>query len=114
MGKPGPNWATWTSKMNFLPKAFHSAKGAGSLSNLYTWLATNPMTTSNGELSSYTQVEMVILSLGLAMRDVWAVQFPGELANAPPPHIVKSPFTFNEYGQLSHRAENILNGYEGL
>jgi hypothetical protein len=72
------------------------------------------MTMSNGELSSYTQVEMVILALGLAMRDVWAVQFPGELAIAPPPHIADSPFTFNEFGQLSHRAENILNGYAAL
>src|SRR5712675_1151851 len=99
IGTPAPNWATWTSKRNFLPKTFHAAKGAGSISDLYKWLATDPLTTSEGELSSYTQVEVVILSLGLAMRDVWAVQFPEQLTNVPP-HILGSPIAFNEYGQL--------------
>lgn len=72
------------------------------------------MTTSASELSSYTQVEVVILTLGLVMCDVWVVQFPKQLPTVPPPHIVGSPITFNKYGQLSHYAQDILNGYEGL
>lgn len=113
VGAPPPKWATWTSKKHFLPKTLHAVKGAGSISALYTWLKGDPLTTSGDELSTYSQVESVILALGLAMRDVWAVQFPEQLTNVPP-HIISSPIPFNEYGQLSHHAEDLLNGYEGL
>jgi len=113
IGTPGPNWASWASNNRFLPKAFYRAQGAGSLSQLKSWLQSDPITTVDGSLASYSSVELVILAIGLAMRDLYVNQFPDGIPNIPV-HVINSRFEFHEYEQLSHNVEDLLNGYQHL
>lgn len=110
-GTPGPQWATWKSKNHYLPAAFHNVKGPGSLSHLKTWLQSDPLTTIDQSLVSYGRVEIVILAVGLAMRDVWVTQFPETFPDIPS-HVTDSPFEFHEYEQLSHNAADLLDGFQ--
>jgi hypothetical protein len=110
-GRPGPDWATWKSKNHYLPPTFYQVKGPGSLSQLHTWLRSDPITTDDRSLVSYKQLEHVVLAIGLAMRDIWITQFAETSPNLPT-HVTNSPFEFHEYEQLSHHAEDLINGFQ--
>jgi hypothetical protein len=62
-------------------------------------------------LVCYSRLETVILAVGLAMRDIWVNHFP-EMFTEIPAHVSNSCFEFQEYEQLSHHAEDLLNGYQ--
>jgi hypothetical protein len=105
-------WASWKSKLSYLPPAFHAIKGKGSFSDLMTWLAREPITTSAEKLASYQTIEFVALSIGLAMRDLSAIQFVDN--SVLPAHVVNSPLQFRQFETLSHLAENMTVGWDDL
>jgi hypothetical protein len=105
-------WASWKSKLSYLPPAFHAKKGKGSFSDLMKWLAHEPVTTSAKKLASYQTIELVALSIGLAMRDLSAIQFVDN--SVLPAHVVNSPLQFRQFETLSHLAENMIVGWEDL
>jgi hypothetical protein len=88
-------------------------KGPGSLSRLKVWLRSDPLTMEDDNLASYGRVEIVALAIGLAMRDLWVIQFPENFSGVPE-HVTNSPFEFREYEQLSYNAQTLLDGYEDL
>ena len=73
----------------------------------------NPLVTNNADLVSYSRLEIVILAFGLAMRDLWVIQFV-DVSSAIPQHVSISPLPFSEYEQLSHNGANLLVGFEEL
>ena len=82
VGRPRPKLADWSSKDRYLPASFHKHTGRASISQLFTWLKGNPLA-SQGE--SYGRVERTILTIGLALWDVWTAAFlePGEVSEFP-------------------------------
>jgi hypothetical protein len=111
-GPPSPDWASWEFSDSYLPPAFHRVKGTGSLSDLLSWLGHEPSVGEDNNLASYRTVERVVLSIGLAMRDLSAKQFKED--SELPRHVVKSPFEFRHHENLSHVAENLVSGFEDL
>ena len=112
MGRPSPPWASWNSADLYLPPEFHRVKGRGSYSDLISWLGHEPIIGTEESLTSYDTVERVALSIGLAMRDLMAKQFKDE--SELPAHVANSPFEFRQHEDLSHVAENLINGFEEL
>ena len=98
--------------LSYLPAAFHAQKGKGSFSDLMSWLSHEPVTTSAKTLASYQTIELVVLSIGLAMRDLLAIQFQEN--SVLPVHVVNSPLQFRQFETLSHLAENMIIGWEDL
>jgi hypothetical protein len=98
--------------LSYLPVAFHAKKGKGSFSDLMSWLAHEPVTTSAKTLASYQTIELVALSIGLAMRDLSAIQFQDN--SVLPGHVVNSPLQFQQFKTLSHLTENMIIGWEDL
>lgn len=96
-----------------MPKAFHQVKGPGSLSKLKSWLRTDPLTIDDNNLTSYNRVEIIALAIGLAMRDLYVIQFPDEYSGIPQ-HVIDSPLEFREYEQLSYDTKTLIDGYEDL
>lgn len=92
--------------------AFHTTEGDRSYSNLTSWLADEPVTTSTKKLASYQTIELVALAIGLAMRDISAIQFEDDAML--PVHVVNSPLQFRQFEALSHLAEDMLRGWEDL
>jgi hypothetical protein len=97
---------------SFLPPRFHSTGGKGSYSDLIEWLAHEPITTPNKSLASYQTVEIVALSIGLAMRDLEAIQFKDD--SVLPAHVVNSPLQFRMYETLTHCTEDLIRGWEDM
>jgi hypothetical protein len=112
-GKPAPAWANWHSKDHFLPNVFHQVRGPGSLSKLKSWLRTDPLTVNEENLAPYDRIEIIALAIGLAMRDLWVIQFPEKYSGIPL-HVTNSPLEFREYEQLSYDAKTLIDGYEDL
>lgn len=110
--RPPPQWASWEFTHRYLPATFHASKGKGSFSELVQWLLHEPVTTSTNKLASYQTIEIVALSIGLAMRDLAAIQFQEN--SILPTHLVNSPLEFRQYETLSHVAENLIKGWEDL
>jgi hypothetical protein len=106
------SWASWKFKLSYLPPAFHTHSGKGSFSDLTSWLTHEPVTTSAKKLASYQTIELVALSIGLAMRDLSAIQFSDN--SVLPVHVVNSPLQFRQLESLSHLAENMIIGWEDL
>lgn len=96
----------------YLPAAFHAKKGKGSFSDLMSWLAHEPVTISAKTLASYQKIELVVLSIGLAMQDLSAIQFQDN--SVLPVHIVNSPLQFWQFKTLSHLTENMIIDWEDL
>jgi hypothetical protein len=71
------------------------------------------LTTEDENLAPYDRVEIIALAIGLAMRDLWVVQFPEKFSRVPP-HVTNSPLEFHEYEQLSYDVKTLINGYENL
>ena len=86
-------------------------KGLGSLSHLKSWLQSDPITTDDHNLASHDTVEIVILAIGLAMRDIWVTEFPEGFSDIPE-WVSNSQFAFHEYEQLSHNTADLVNGYK--
>ena len=85
-------WASWKSVLSYLPTAFHAKKGKGSFSDLMSWLAHEPITTSAKTLAFYQTIKLVALSIGLAMQDLSAIQFQDN--SVLPEHVVNSLLQF--------------------
>ena len=75
-----------------------------------SWLAHEPVTTSAKTLASYQTIELVVLSIGLAMRDLYAIQFQDNAML--PAHVVNSPLEFRQFETLSHLAADMMIGWE--
>ena len=84
------------------------------MSDLVSWLQDMPMVTNNDPLVSYQTIELILLSIGLPMRDLNEAQFQ-EDSSVLPPHVASSPLEFNHYDVLLQLVEAILkhicNGY---
>jgi hypothetical protein len=111
-GLPPLPWASWKSLNSFLPPGFHATSGKESYSALVKWLSNEPVTTRDKSLASYQTIETVVLSVGLAMRDIAAIQFQED--STLPTHVVNSPLQFRQYEALSHCTQNILIGWEDM
>jgi hypothetical protein len=70
----------------------------------------DPITADNDMLASYKQVELVILSFGLAFRGLWIAQFPERYSDVPA-HVVNSQYPFSQYEQLGHQIQDLISGY---
>ncbi|KAI0245915.1 hypothetical protein BJV78DRAFT_1158275 [Lactifluus subvellereus] len=81
-GSP-PTWASWASGDSYLPDTFYDPDSSSSLSAFRKWTATDPITADGNMLALYEQVELVILAFGLALRALWAAQFPDEYSQVP-------------------------------
>lgn len=75
------------------------------------WIHSDPLTVGDDSLTSYGRVELIALSIGLAMRELWINQFQEDVSNVPP-HVTNSPVEFREYEQLSHAVKDLLAGYD--
>ena len=93
VGHPGPKWANWSSEDQYLPASFHKRTGRASISQIFTWLKGNLLASVNGQGASYGRVERTILTIGLALRDIWTATFlePGEGSELLE-YIQESPF----------------------
>jgi len=89
---------------------FYDKKSTSSLSALLRWTAMDPITADGNTLAAYKQVELVILSYGLAFRALWVAQFP-ELYSDVPAHVLNSSYPFSEYEQLGHSIQDLITGY---
>ena len=65
----------------------------------------------DNSLASYEQVEHVILAIGLAFRGLWIAQFTDQYSDVLR-YIIKSPYPFSEYKQLSYGVQDLIAGYE--
>lgn len=63
-------------------------------------------------LASYETIERVALSIGLAMRDLAAQQFTDD--SELPDYMANSPYEFRQHENLSHIAEDLVNGFDHL
>jgi hypothetical protein len=108
-----PAWASWKSDAPFLPHAFYKSKSPSSLSAVMKWLSMDPITSDDNVLASYQQVELVILTVGLAFRGLWISQFPEGYSDVPT-YIINSPYPFSQYEQLSHAIEDLIAGYADM
>ena len=77
------------------------------MSNLVTWLQDMPVVTNNNPLVSYQTIKLILLSIGLPIRDLNEVQFQEDISVLPP-HVTSSPLEFNQYDALSQLTEAIL------
>ena len=98
---------------NYLPPSFYEYQSSSSLSTLHRWATTRGITTEDGYLSSYQQIERIALSLGLAFRALWIAQFPDNYHHVPI-YVLNSPYPFVEYDQLGHLIENLIEGYSDV
>jgi len=105
-------WASWKSMSSYLPPGFHSMGGKESFSALVTWLSSNPVTARNMSLASHQTIEIVALSIGLAMCDISGIQFVDDAIL--PSHVVNSPLQFRQYETLAHCTQNLLTGWEDM
>jgi hypothetical protein len=106
-----PAWATWKSDDHYLSEAFYTKESSASLSAVYKWIATDPITVDgSSDLAAYAQVELVGLAIGLAFRALWIAQFPEAFSDVPT-HVIESPYPFSEYEQLSHNVGDLISGY---
>ena len=112
VGRPGPTWASWDYSDTYLPREFYKKKGKGSLSDLMSWIRAIQIVTPDDTLGSYGTLERIALGLGLAMRDIFARQFVDD--SELPDYVVQSPFEFRAYENLSHIAEDVIDGFEHL
>ena len=78
------------------------------MSDLVTWLQDMSVVTNNDPVVSYQTIELILLSIGLPMRDLNEAQFQ-EDSSVLPPHVAASPLEFNQYDVLSQFVETILN-----
>jgi hypothetical protein len=108
-----PEWATWQSNDIYLPEAFYSTTSSSSLSALKQWVTQDPITSADNRLASYQQVELVVLSIGLALRALWTAQFPEKYVDAPA-HVIDSPYSFSEYEELGNTVEGLIVGYREM
>jgi hypothetical protein len=111
-GHPALPWASWKSLNSYLPPGFHATSGKESFSALVRWLANEPVTARNNSLASHQTIEIVALSVGLAMRDIAAIQFQDD--SVLPSHLVNSPLQFRQFESLSHCTQNLLKGWEDM
>lgn len=111
-GLPPLPWASWKSLHSYLPPGFHATGGKESYSALIKWLSEAPVTTRDKSLASHQTIETVALSIGLAMRDIAAIQFQDDAIL--PTHLVNSPLQFRQYETLSHCTQNLLVGWEDM
>ena len=58
-------------------------------------------------------MELVVLSIGLALRALWTAQFPEKYVDAPA-HVIDSPYSFSEYEELGHTVEGLIIGYREM
>ena len=75
------------------------------------WVHSDQLTVGDNSLTSYGRVEIIALSIGLAMRELWINQFQENVSNIPP-HVTNSPLEFREYEQLSYAAKDLISGYD--
>ena len=73
----------------------------------------DPITSADNRLALYQQVELVVLSVGLALRALWTAQFPEKYVDAPA-HIINSPYSFSEYEELGHTVEGLIVRYREM
>lgn len=111
-GHPPLPWASWKSLNSYLPPAFHATSGKESYSALTKWLGNEPVTARNNSLASHQTIEIVALSIGLAMRDIAAIQFQDD--SVLPSHLVNSPLQFRQFESLSHCTQDLLKGWEDM
>ena len=88
---------------------FYDPVSTFSYSAFKCWIKNNPIAADGDSLASYDQVEIVILSFGLAFRVIWIVQFPQQYLDVPT-YIINSCYPFSEYDQLSHCIQDLLSG----
>ena len=69
---------------------------------------TRGITTEDGYLSSYQQIERIALGLGLAFWALWIAQFPDDYHHVPI-YVLNSPYPFVEYDQLGHLIKNLID-----
>ncbi|KAI0246681.1 hypothetical protein BJV78DRAFT_1157702 [Lactifluus subvellereus] len=103
-------WASWASMDRYLSDAFYDTTSSSSLSAFGDWTSTDPITANGNILASYEQVELVILSFGLAFRGLWVAQFPDQYRQVPD-HVLDSPYLFSKYEKLSRNIEDLISGY---
>lgn len=101
----------WKTNDNYLPNAFYAKKSTSSLSVLKHWIMHDPITVNGDDLTSYKQVELVSLAIGLTFQALWIAQFPNKYVDVPA-YVIDSPFLFSEYDQLSHTTQDLIDGYE--
>jgi hypothetical protein len=95
-----------------LPAIFYKVKGKGSLSDLFSWLAQQPLVMPDDTLASYETIERVALSVGLAMRDLAAKQFVED--SELPEYMVNSAYEFRQHEKLSDITQDLVSGFDDL
>jgi hypothetical protein len=85
-----PNWGNWSFEELYLPSEFHSASSIIKIRNL----AREPW------LEMGSDAELVVLSMGLALRDISAVQFLEEDETDCPDWIRSSPLRITDGEEL--------------
>jgi hypothetical protein len=105
-----PEWAPWASKDNYVSDSFYDANSLSSLAAFKLWMLTDPLTVDGSVLASYEQVEVVLLSVRLALRALWVTQFPDEYHGVPT-YVLSSPYPFLEYEEICQQIKDLISGY---
>lgn len=95
----GPIWARWTYLQKYLPKDFHCKQGIEKLGH---WINQQHDTTAS---------PAVVLAVGLALRDVVAVQNKRQLL--VPEHVMVSPFGKKHEDRLLEFCDIVLSTLTG-
>jgi hypothetical protein len=103
-------WASWASKDNYVSDSFYDANSSSSLAAFKLWMLTDPLTADGSMLASYKQVEVVLLSIRLALRALWVTQFPDEYCGVPT-YVLSSPYPFLEYEKICQQIKDLISGY---
>ena len=84
MSGPHPKWATWTYGSAHMPKEFFEFQPHAIMVTDYFSFGTL-FTSSEGDLVDVEYVEMAVLGIGMALRDIHAIQFqePDEISHLP-------------------------------
>jgi hypothetical protein len=93
-----------------LSDTFYDSTSPSSLPAFRQWASTDPLTADGSILASYEQVELVVLSFGLALRGLWVAQFPDQYSQVPG-YVLSSPYPFSEYEEISLKIKELISGY---
>jgi hypothetical protein len=72
-GRPGPKWASWSYKNQYLSARFHS--NCNGFEDFISWLKSRPYCSDNMVAYPQNRVLAVCLGIGLILHDIHTIQF---------------------------------------
>ena len=107
-----PSWATWKNIEPYLPPVFYDIHGGvSSLRGLFSWMRMDPITTQDGHIHGYEQIEIVVLACGLGLRGLRACIAWWDYQDVPA-YVKDAEYHEILITELSYLIEDTIKGYE--